>query len=285
MQPGEVRVTVPGGRRTANGLRREFRLRPLSAAEQIELFDDSPRTASPARTATVLLARCLETSEQVAAELTVGDREALLLHLRRLMFGDLAPCVLKCPRAECGEKMDLDLRLSDLLLPPYPEPHSLHEAVVADPEPDVTWAVRFRLPNGSDQEEAAALVRHDEQRAAGLILGRCVQRAERNGVAVNEIPTEVTRRLEELMEALDPQAEIVLRPRCPACGGVFQTTFDTAAYFFVELAAHARALLWEVHLLASCYHWSEQAILALPEPRRRRYLDLAAASLGTRALP
>jgi hypothetical protein len=33
-------------------------------------------------------------------------------------------------------------------------------------------------------------------------------------------------------------------------------------------------LLEEVHSIARAYHWSEAEILALPLPRRRRYLDL-----------
>src|SRR5215472_1846911 len=101
MQSYGVHVTVPGGRWTADALEREFRLRPLSAEDQLELVEDSLRATSPARTATVLLARCAGVSEQVAAELTVGDREALLLHLRRLTFGDRVPCILTCPREEC----------------------------------------------------------------------------------------------------------------------------------------------------------------------------------------
>ena len=32
----------------------------------------------------------------------------------------------------------------------------------------------------------------------------------------------------------------------------------------------------EIHVLALHYHWSEAAILALPAPRRQRYLALLA---------
>ena len=36
----------------------------------------------------------------------------------------------------------------------------------------------------------------------------------------------------------------------------------------------------DVHLLALHYHWSEAAILALPWPRRRRYLAMLARDLS-----
>lgn len=38
-------------------------------------------------------------------------------------------------------------------------------------------------------------------------------------------------------------------------------------------------LFEEVHHLAYHYHWAEQEILAMPRPRRRRYLALLAAKL------
>jgi hypothetical protein len=39
----------------------------------------------------------------------------------------------------------------------------------------------------------------------------------------------------------------------------------------------------EVHMLALHYHWAEAAILALPAPRRRRYLSLLARDLAAPA--
>jgi hypothetical protein len=59
--------------------------------------------------------------------------------------------------------------------------------------------------------------------------------------------------------------------------------FDTATFFLAEVAATADRLLDEVHAIAWHYHWSESEILDLPRARRRRYLDLIASSLGTRA--
>jgi hypothetical protein len=279
MQSALISVTVPGGRWVDGALTREVHLRPLVAAEAIEVLDKSEAARSPARLVTALLARCAEMSDEAVAELTVGDREALLLHLRRLTFGERMPCVLTCPRAECGERMDLDLLVSDLLLSPYPDPRVVHEAVFEDA--GASWTVQFRLPNGSDQE-AVADAPFDEDRAVELLLRRCVRRAERDGGAADRVPPGVARQLSELMGMLDPQAEIILEPRCPACQGVFHASFDTTSWLFRELTIRTRALLSEVHVLASVYHWSEAAILALPEHRRRWYLDLVEASTSRR---
>ena len=84
-----------------------------------------------------LLSRCLThlppgeavTSPRIAA-LTVGDREALLLHLRRLTFGDRMQCTLTCPQSDCGELMDFELNVSDLLQPPARIDHRTRPALI-----------------------------------------------------------------------------------------------------------------------------------------------------------
>jgi hypothetical protein len=256
---------------------REIHLRPLSAQDQIEFLDRDPGTAACARLVTGVLAKCGGMAEEDAARLTAGEREALLLQLRKLTFGDRMSCVLRCPRVECFEKMDLDLRVSELILEPHPKAYGIHETVVDD------WRVRFRVPDGTDQEAVARMACGDELRAVETLLRRCVQSVERDGRKWSEIPAAVVERVSETMEELDPQAEIALDATCPACGKGFRTILDTATFFFTEVAAHARALLGEVHVLASVYHWSEAAILEMPERRRRRYLEFAEGSRGASA--
>jgi hypothetical protein len=256
---------------------REINLRPLSAQDQIELLDWDPATTPAARMATGILAKCSRLGEGEVARLTLGQREALLLKVRRLTFGDRISCVLRCPQAECGERMDLDLKVSELLLNSHPEADQVYDAVVDD------WQVKFRVPDGTDQEALASMAYGDEQRAMEILLGRCVQSVERDGRRWSEIPIQVVDRISEKMAVVDPQAEIALDAICPVCGKAFQTIFDTASFLFTEIKDRARTLLREVHLLASVYHWSEEAILAMPERRRRCYLELAEAALTGRA--
>jgi hypothetical protein len=257
---------------------RETNLRPIPAHDQIEFLDWDARRVSPARKVTSVLAKCGDFSEQDAACLTVGEREALLLKLRWLTFGERMSCVLECPRADCRKKMDLDLTVGDLLLPSSDDARRIHEASFDG------WVVRFRLPEGADQEAVASLALTDESEAVQTLLNRCVISAERDGERLSEIPALLAERLSDALAKLDPQSEIVLEARCPACGDSFRAILDTASFFFTEVAAHARTLLEEVHLLASHYHWSEAAILAIPERRRRLYLALAETAQARRQL-
>jgi hypothetical protein len=278
-------ITLPGGFWLDGAHHRDAALRPLTGEDEAFLLDSA--ALPPARRTTLLLARCLARLgpwEPVPADavraLTVGDREALLLHLRRLSLGgDRVSCVLCCPAPSCGERMDLDLAMDDLLEPPYAGAAPWHDAVFS--EGGASWRVRFRLPTGADQEEAAPLVATDAGAAAMLILRRCIESVEReDGGPTEPIPPAVAAGLADRMASLDPQAELALQLTCPACGRDFSSQLDAAAYFFQELAGGAAGLWREVHFLAFYYHWSEAEILCLSGGKRRLYLGLLAETLG-----
>jgi hypothetical protein len=246
-----VIVTLP------SGLAAE--VRPLRGAD--EAFLEDAADLAPARRATALLARCVAgTDEDAARALTVGDREALLLHLRRLTFGDALPCVLACPA--CEELMELDLRVTGLLLPPYEEVRDRYELSLGDGR-----VLPFRVPTGADQEEAAAAPPGE---GARVLLERCVE---------EPVGDEVAAAVAREMAARDPQAELRLRVSCPACGAPVETVLDAADYLFRELRGR-RSVYRDVHLLALHYGWSEGEILALPRGRRRLYLELLTETLA-----
>jgi hypothetical protein len=146
------------------------------------------------------------------------------------------------------------------------------------------YRVRFRLPEGADQEAVASLAQTDDNEAVQILLQRCVLEVEHGSDRLTEIPNTIADRISDAMALLDPQAELILEPVCPACGNRFRTILDTASFFFSEIKAHAHVLLREVHVLASFYHWSEAEILSIPEPRRKFYLDLVEAAHTPRGL-
>jgi hypothetical protein len=274
-------IALPGGLWRDGVRHRAAALRPLTGADEAFLLEEAAALL-PAQRATALLARCVErlgpweevTPDAVRA-LSVGDREALLLHLRRLTLGERIECVLRCPEAACGEKMDLDLAVSDLLFPPYPDAAPWYEAELG--EPGEYRKVRFRLPTGADQEEAALLALTDINAAAGRLLRRCLENDPSAEISLKEGDAE---RLGALMAERDPQAELVLQLTCPICARDFETPFDTAAFFLQELAGRSAILYREVHRLALAYHWSQAEILSLSGRQRRLYLELLAETGG-----
>ena len=277
-------VKLPGGIRLEGSWRRDAVLRPLAGRDEIFLLQQGSALSPAART-TAVLARCLcrlgpvsTVTSEIARSLSIGDREALLLHLRRLTLGEKMSCVLSCPA--CAEKLDLELEVSELLLPPYGHSRDVHETSVRCD--DGSYRVRFRLPNGADQERAATLVASAPESATALILQYCVQEIvdEQTGEPAQPIPAPIADALADKMAELDPQAEILLDQRCPVCGVSFRTPFDIADYFYQEICGRESDLHREIHLLAFHYHWSERDILRLTRRRRLRYLDLLSEQLS-----
>ena len=138
------------------------------------------------------------------------------------------------------------------------------------------YAVSFRVPRAADVEAAGVL--HDEVPGAAEaeLLERCIRRAARDGASVpaSHLPEPVQQAVTEAIADHDPQAQIVLRMACPACGRDFSVTLDAAAFLLDELDTRVQRLVWEVYALATHYHWSERDILELPAGRRERYLEL-----------
>lgn len=262
-------ATLPHGVLRGGEWRRDALLRAPTGDDEA-LLAESLGGASVAARASALLAGCVtqlggeEVGPADMRALVVGDREALLLQLRAAAFGDRVACVLDCP--ECGERMDLDLAISDLLLEGYGEASPEHSLAIDGGSP-----VRFRLPTGADLEAAAEAV--DVEAGAALLLSRCVL-GDLDAASLSDATRDA---LEGELARLDPQAELRIAASCPSCGDPVEATLDAGALLLDELAGSADELFREVHALARHYHWSEGEILRLELPRRRRYLELLVA--------
>jgi hypothetical protein len=209
-------------------------------------------------------------------ELTLGDREALLLHIIRLTFGNRIPCTLKCPA--CMKFMEVELQTDQLLLPSATNQEQFHEeAFIAD---ETSWQVRFRMPRACDVE-AAIEGGGSPTDAVATVLRHCVEEVWRQNdgdrhasITADWWPAGLDAQIVARLAEIDPQAEIVLRLDCPTCGNRFSSVFDTGDYLLRELDGRERQLLYDVHRLAMAYHWSEKDILRMAPRKRKQYLKL-----------
>ena len=212
-----------------------------------------------------------------ARELSMGDRELLLLLLRRQIFGNIMPCLLLCPA--CSERMDLQLKVDDLTVEAGAECQLRYEQTME--VDDKSFRVSFRLPTGGDVERALHAAPDAEGAAKELALS-CIESVTRSGndpasaveVGPEAWPDSLLQEVSARMEKLDPQGEVRLQLACPACGHDFDQSLDAGGYLVQELAARQRAKYQEVHQLALAYHWSEAEILRMGPRKRRLYLEL-----------
>jgi hypothetical protein len=270
-------LTLPGGLWRDGARRRRARLSwPDEDGERTLL--EAGEDLLPAARVTALIAACVTVDGEppgeaaaaaAARELLAGDRVALVLALRRLASCDALPCVLPCPYEDCGEQLELELAVSELLLDgPELDMPPIREIRVGGAR------VRFRLPAGADEERAARRALENPEAAAAELLEACLVEAP------EPRPAGLAAAVAEAMAASDPQADISLALTCPACGRPGEVSLDPGAYFFAELAARVARLEREVHVLASRYGWSERDIVGLGRVRRARYLELVSSEAG-----
>lgn len=211
-------------------------------------------------------------------ELLVDDRDFLMIKLRMLTFGKKVHFVLRCPDRACGRLMDLTLSLADVLeRKPITQRYFTMQLSGAE-EDELPLEIEFRLPAGGDQEACAALAMVDEEAAVEALLARCIRRVggctNVDALAIRELGPAARQEIERQMSELGSSAEIEIEASCPECGGVFDSRLDVVAFFLDELTSGFRSLENDIHSLAWHYHWSEQEILSLPRPRRKRYVAL-----------
>ncbi len=239
-------------------------MRPLSAYDLLEVWEVGEGQHPLDRALTLLAAAYPELTWEELAALSVGQRDARLLTLRERTSGPMLNGFVECPR--CAERLEFDVAVADLRVAAVEEAREL--AVDG-------LALRFRLPNSRDL--AAVLGCRDPAAARNLLVRRCVLQASRDGIPVahGELPAEAITGLARRMAECDPQAEVLLDLRCPACDHAWQALFDIVAFFWAELAAQAKRLLREVHTLARTYGWREADILSMSARRRQLYLEMA----------
>jgi hypothetical protein len=196
--------------------------------------------------------------------LPAADLDAAALVIRQSWMGDTIRTDTRCATLGCGERIDVSFGIGDYLEHHRPRrPRGVAEA------PDVGWftlagaTARFRIPTVADLLAASS-----DDRPADALCGRCVD--------APDVSSALARRLDRAFTALAPSLNNLLRGSCPACGNVVTMRFDPLGYTLTELQNAFSGIHYETHALASAYGWPEEAILALPRGRRRRYASIIA---------
>lgn len=255
-----------GGVLVEGELRKEVVLKPLTGMLELELAEAGTARASASlpeaitrllTTAIATLGNKPATADRVA-DMSVGDRQHLTRMLGTVLGSDLL--WLTCLCSSCGEKFDLEIRQSKL---------PVKARGAGYPERTVSFrgqSVTVRSPTGRDQ--AAIAQEASEETATAALLERLVSGDADFRVA--KLGEDEVAVLEAAIEEMAPEVAEEAMADCPECGANNRIEIDP----YLTLSAATPTIYEEVHLLASTYHWSEAAVLALPKDRRKRYLSL-----------
>ena len=244
-------------------------MRALSAAELLNVWERGLAQSPPLRALTLLSAACPDVAPESLATLSVGDRDAKLMTLRKWTFGAQLACIASC--TACGERLELSFSTDDLFANENDASTGGFSFLIAD------YELSFRLPNSLDLAELATLDSPDAARQ--LLLDRCISRAERNGnnVGISELPPYVVDALVTRMGEIDKTGNVQFVLNCSQCSQRSEAIFDIESFFWKEINAWATRMLREVHKLASTYGWRELDILNMSAWRRQVYLNFIGA--------
>ena len=191
-------------------------------------------------------------------QLVVTDFEWLLMQMRAERFGQQIALGFVCPH--CAARAEIEFRIEDCLEAARPQ----RVAGVEDDAERSGWrrlgSARFRLPTAGDQVAVLRAFQPAEE-LAELCLDKDARRAPHRA------------RIERVMAAMAPLVSRSLPGACPACGADVLVAFHVASVVVSEWRRAAATAHEEIDLIARAYHWSEAAILALPQPRRRAYAE------------
>lgn len=247
-------------------------IRTPSTAELLDAWEQGLGRPLVWQAVFLLATVCPGVPIEALTQLSIGQRDAILLALRERVFGSAFTGLARCPT--CSEQLELMLNTADIQV-------AEATAVTRETCQPKTWLltadgyeILFRLPGSRDlallPEQADPLVARQQ------LLQQCILSVSHHGsvIAPTQLPVVVAEAVVEQMGQVDPQGNIELALTCPCCNHCWSVPFDIAHFLGAELHHWALRLLYEVHLLAQAYGWSECDILALSPWRRHYYLNM-----------
>ncbi len=201
--------------------------------------------------------------------LQVSTRIECLLRIISLGGAFDAALPMRCLNEECGETVEVELSLDDLL-DLQREPADFISVDFGE------QTLELRKPSGLDQREWATREFESERAAIESMVETLVVRGE-NSLLENNILSlddDSLWAIDRVMHESDLLVNFSFEVVCPYCERNSEFELDLQALAIERLKQSQRSLLTTVHHLAKHYHWSEQQIFAVPHWRRIHYLRL-----------
>jgi len=242
---------------------------PLTGERLLEAWDRGAAQHDLDRALTMLAVARPGTARGALAALSVPERNRHLLRLRQVSFGSELRGYVPC--ASCGTRLEFSMSIPPLVA----------HLERLEPGGPVRWtrgARTFSMRPVTSEDLLAVVRAPDAPTARRVLLARCLSATDAGGgVACADPIDDAEALMLEQFDRLHEGAEIVCELRCPACASVARVDLDIGRFLWSEVRHAAAGLLREVHELAAAYGWTEAAILAMSDRRRRTYLEMVRA--------
>ncbi len=203
----------------------------------------SPELIKNGKVLDVLLENAIVDNTLSAESMLVGDRNAVLLFLRKEGYGDEYPVKMSCPN--CGETFKEDVLISKFTtkeLSVKPDSEGCFEAIL----PKTKWKVRFRLLTGKDEAyltkkaEKPKKIKNNYSYSQLLTDRYVIQIMSINGnadklqiqKASSNMPISDSLFLREYMRAVEPGVDMSYDFTCKHCQHQFEEDCPITATLF-----------------------------------------------------
>jgi hypothetical protein len=198
-------------------------VRTLLANDIIRVWEREQGKPYLERAMLLLTAALPDVDRNQLADLTIGQRDAILLALREKTLGPTLQMYDSC--SQCSENLEFTVSASDIRMMEVSEEKPAERELRQN-----GYVVRYRRPDSCD----LAFVREmgDVAQARSHLLQKCILEVRHSGNVIRseDVPDDVVAALTARMEEDDPQADIQFNVRCPTCGFSWQTIFDRGLY-------------------------------------------------------
>lgn len=244
-------VTLPIGYldEESGMLHRQVTLRKMTGKEEALLAEPALRS-NGGRLISALLANCvthIEAMAQIEPEVMrrmfSGDRNFLLLELRRLTFGDDMEASYRCPHCQ-----GVTTLLEDLSNIPVRVVEDEGIPVIAvtltdgyrDLDDNWQYEFVFGLPTGEDEEVASGRRDSNPTRQRDALLARCLKqvgnldqrRIQAMGIRIlADLSMPDRRQIQKAVDATTPGPDLTRQVNCDRCGEEYLTTLDMSHFF------------------------------------------------------
>ena len=264
-------VRLPGGL-GAERLR-TVRFRPITGALEMSLAESQTSNDSTPASVTAVLEAAVDrigennVTRQMIESLCVEDRQFLMRCMAIRTGTDRLWLSHVC--TGCNERFDIEIVQSQL---------PVTEANDAFPEVWVETSVGpclFRAATGGDQHRLVQSAHLQKPEIELLKLCFLKARGSENGQRPNFNHSDIEA-IELALDKITPGIVTEVHTQCPECATENAVAVDP--YIFLQQAGDD--IYREIHQLAWYYHWSEAEIMAMPDKRRKRYLQLIDQARG-----
>jgi len=232
--------------------------RPFGCVEDLDIdFETKDRPAL----VTMLLASCgVPREADFWWSQTVSTRIVALVRLLAVTDSiDQLKLLARCRQPLCAEQFELDL------------PMAMLQNSVPDGQPveivlNSGRRISLRRPNGRDLHKWNTLKLETRSAAVDVMLKSLAVEGQ---ATCDDEPV-----LAKALSELDPLVAFTVSCVCPVCSLDNDVRIDLEEIVLARLKKTQRALLDEIHTLASQYGWTEAQVLAIPSHRRAHYASM-----------